>query len=127
MKKALLIVLAVVLLTGCAASQQLAKPVLEASETLKALCELYEANRPLVISTRAYLVEHRSEIPPIVFRDLQKIDATLPLLDQRGRQVCEIAKAAEIVQANAKWRDEIGASLVRLITVGLQLKAQGVI
>ena len=123
--RGLAFILVLVLLSGCAG--QLPQPVVALQNTLEAICELYEQNRDLVVRTRAYLVSVYPELPAGTQADLRRIDAALPALDQTGRTVCEIARATTPLVTNSVRRDELAASLIRLVGIGLQLKTQGVI
>lgn len=123
--KRLALLLFLVLVSGCARS--VPQPVVELQNTLEALCELYEENRELVVKTRAFVILHWEETPNEIKDDLRRINEALPALDQRGRDICEVARATAPLIADARNRDELAAALIRLIGVGLQLKAQGVI
>lgn len=111
------------LLGGCAS---VPAPVAEAQKTLEALCAVYKTNRPAVVAARAWIVANADKVPPAVLDDLQRIDAALPELDARGKQVCEIARAGELLKGNVS-RDELVASLIRFLGVALQMKQSGVI
>lgn len=109
---------------GCSTST----PILsDAHLTFEALCGLYEENRPVVMEFRVWAAANWSSLPPEVQSALQKIDARLPELDTRGRQVCGLAAVTEPLALSAGRRDEVGAALVKVIGIALEFQRAGVL
>jgi hypothetical protein len=111
------------LVPGCAS---LPPQVAEASETLDEVCNLYQTHRPLIVEARAYFVAHWDELPPALKDSLRKIDQALPALDAGGVRVCDASQVTAALTGASLNRDEIGAAILRVVSMAVELKANGV-
>jgi hypothetical protein len=109
MKRTLVLVVALVMLSSCASVADI-----EVVKLLNEACTLYTENREDVVKLRQYAIDNQPAIPPKIWEALVTIDReALPVLDKLGKASCDYAAIARGVSRPdaQRWRDAINLAV----------------